>query len=91
MYTYLGIDLGKQGWASIIKTNCTGARISENRLASVTRVPEVGLKIGHLARLYDAYSHPRLMYGAEIWSITSAARLKQLERTQNAADSYIFG
>jgi hypothetical protein len=39
MYTYLGINLEKQGWASIIKINCTGARISENRLASVTRYP----------------------------------------------------
>jgi hypothetical protein len=39
MYTYLGINLEKQGWASIFKTNCTGARISENRLASVTRYP----------------------------------------------------
>jgi hypothetical protein len=91
MYTYLGIDLEKQGWASIIKTNCTGARISENRLASVARVPEAGLKVGHLARLHDTYSRPRLMYGAEIWSITSVARLKELERTQNAAGRHIFG
>jgi hypothetical protein len=30
MYTYLEIDLEKQGWASIIKTNCTEARIGEN-------------------------------------------------------------
>jgi hypothetical protein len=80
MYTYIGFDLEKQGWASIIKTDCTGARISENRLASVTRVPEVGLKVGHFARLYDTYSRPRQMYGAEIWSMTSVARLKELER-----------
>jgi hypothetical protein len=91
MYTYLGIDHEKQGWASIIKTNCTRARISENRLASVTRVPEVGLKVDHLARLYDIYSRPRLMYGAEIRSITSVARLKRLERRQNAAGRHIFG
>jgi hypothetical protein len=31
------------------------------------------------------------MYGAEIWSISSAARLKELERTQNAAGRHIFG
>jgi hypothetical protein len=91
MYTYLEIDIEKQGWASIIKTNYAGARISGNRLVSVTRVPEVGLKVGHLARLYDTYSRPRLMYGAEIWSITSVARLNELESTQNAAGRHIFG
>jgi hypothetical protein len=51
----------------------------------------VGLKVGQLARLYDTYSRPQLMYRAEIWSITSVARLKELERTQNAAGRHIFG
>jgi hypothetical protein len=59
MYTYLGINLKKQGSASIIKT-CTGARINENRLASVMRVPEVGLKVDYLARLYVTYSRPNV-------------------------------
>jgi hypothetical protein len=28
MYTYLGIDFEKQGWASVLKTICVGANDS---------------------------------------------------------------
>jgi hypothetical protein len=88
--TYLGIDFEKRGWASILKTNAVGARDSANRLASVTQIAEVGLKVGHLARLYDTYSRPRVMYGAEVWAVTSATGMRKLEVSQNSACRHSF-
>jgi hypothetical protein len=80
----------KQGRASILKTNCAETRDSANRLASVTQIPEVCLKLGHLARLYNTYSRPRLMYGAEVWAITSATKMRELEVSQNSTFHHIF-
>jgi hypothetical protein len=89
-YTYLGIDFRKRGWASVLKTNAIGARDSANRLASVSQIAEVDLKVGHLARLYDTYSRPRLLYGAEVWAVTSATGMRKLEVSQNSACRHIF-
>jgi hypothetical protein len=52
---------------------------------------EAGLQIGQSAFLWNLYARPRLLYGAEVWSVNSAKDWADLERVQLQAAKRVFG
>jgi hypothetical protein len=52
---------------------------------------EAGLHIGQSAVLWNLFAEPRLLYGAEVWSVSSQEDWKDLESAQLQGARRIFG
>jgi hypothetical protein len=90
-YKYLGLHFEKTGlWSKMRDANIENSHNAYSPLYQIG-FAEAGLQIGQSAFLWNLYARPRLLYGAEVWSVNSAKDWADLERVQLQAAKRIFG
>jgi hypothetical protein len=90
-YKYLGLHFEKNGLWS--KMHDTVIENSNNAYCPLYQIgfAEAGLHIGQSAFLWNSFARPRLLYGAEVWSVNSETNWHDLEKAQLQAAKRIFG
>jgi hypothetical protein len=90
-YKYLGVNFEKNGlWTKMRETNIEN---TDNAYSPLYKIgfAEAGLHIGQSAFLWNLFAKPRLLYGAEVWSVSSQQGWKDLESAQLQGARRIFG
>jgi hypothetical protein len=72
------------------KANIESAQKSYGALYKIG-FAKAGLQIGQLAFLWNLFAKPRLLYGAETWSVSSKKGWQDLESAQLQGACRIFG
>jgi hypothetical protein len=81
-HKYLGLHFEKNGlWAKMRETNIENTDNAYSRLYQIG-FAEAGIHIGQSAFLWNLFAKPRLLYGAEVWSVSSQQGWKDLESAQ---------
>jgi hypothetical protein len=89
-YKYLGLFFEKGGlWSKMRKWNIENAQNAYNSLYQIG-FAEAGLPIGQSAFLWNLFAKPRLLYGAETWSVSFKTGMDELESAQFEGARRIF-
>jgi hypothetical protein len=90
-YKYLGLIFEKGGlWNKMQDKNLDKAKAGYKRLYQVG-FGDSGLQVGHFAFLWDLFTKPKMLYGAEVWTCNSETALLDLEKFQIQGARKVFG
>jgi hypothetical protein len=90
-YKYLGLHFEKNGlWSKMQYSNIEKTDNAHSPLYQVG-FAEAGLHIEQSAFLWTLFAKPRLLYGCEVWSVSSQKGWQELESAQLQGARRIFG